>query len=186
MCFRGLHVLTLALREEVSENDNLLPLGKAAIYLVNEEFFEDQTYETLSSRGKTVLMTFGPNFKVKQAQRHYRCLTEVLPSILLRNMAKSLNGISAPGSVRKLSSGDLQTSSYRNLRILIAEDNIVNQKVLSRILSRLGLENFVLVENGEKAVSRESAEPFDVVLMDMQVCVMPQSLQPRIPSACIS
>lgn len=62
--------------------------------------------------------------------------------------------------------------SFETLRALIAEDNLVNQKLLSRILSRLGVKNCTVVENGAEAVEREKNEPFDVVLMDMQMPVM--------------
>jgi CheY-like chemotaxis protein len=41
---------------------------------------------------------------------------------------------------------------------------------LLRILNRLGINNVVVVGNGQKAVDREAAEPFDVVLM---ICKMP-------------
>jgi CheY-like chemotaxis protein len=44
-------------------------------------------------------------------------------------------------------------------------------KLLLRILNRLGINNVVVVDNG-KAVDREAAEPFDVVLMDMRMPVM--------------
>jgi CheY-like chemotaxis protein len=63
-------------------------------------------------------------------------------------------------------------AKYQELRVLVAEDNLVNQKVLLRILNRLGINNVVVVDNGEKAVHREAAEPFDVVLMDMQMPIM--------------
>jgi CheY-like chemotaxis protein len=43
---------------------------------------------------------------------------------------------------------------------------------LLRILNRLGINNVVVVGNGQQAVDREAAEPFDVVLMDMQMPVM--------------
>jgi CheY-like chemotaxis protein len=58
------------------------------------------------------------------------------------------------------------------VRVLVAEDNLVNQKVHSRILARLGIKNCTVVDNGEKAVEREANEPFDVVFMDMQMPVM--------------
>ena len=58
-------------------------------------------------------------------------------------------------------------------RILLAEDNIVNRKLLVRILARFGTE-IDLAENGEEAVEAALAaidvgRPFDVVLMDIQM-----------------
>jgi CheY-like chemotaxis protein len=57
------------------------------------------------------------------------------------------------------------------LRILLAEDNRVNQVVARRHLERLGHE-VVVVENGALAVELSAREHFDVILMDVQMPVM--------------
>jgi signal transduction histidine kinase/DNA-binding response OmpR family regulator len=54
-------------------------------------------------------------------------------------------------------------------RILVAEDNPVNQMVVVEFLNRLGVQS-VVVPNGEQAVAAVRADPFDLVLMD---CHMP-------------
>ena len=57
------------------------------------------------------------------------------------------------------------------LHLLLAEDNVVNQKVAAGLLSRLG-HTLVVVGNGRLAVERTEAEEFDVILMDLQMPVM--------------
>ncbi|PTB38818.1 hypothetical protein M441DRAFT_145950 [Trichoderma asperellum CBS 433.97] len=59
-------------------------------------------------------------------------------------------------------------------RILAAEDNLVNQKVLGRVLNSLGFQNFTIASNGAEAVSLLSAAPkaYDLVLMDISMPVM--------------
>jgi PAS domain S-box-containing protein len=60
------------------------------------------------------------------------------------------------------------------LRVLVAEDNEVNQMVLERALVNEGAE-VVLVGDGRQAVDRvaaQGADAFDVVLMDIQMPVM--------------
>ncbi|GAQ86126.1 Putative histidine kinase containing cheY-homologous receiver domain and PAS domain [Klebsormidium nitens] len=64
----------------------------------------------------------------------------------------------------------LTKDTLRSLHVLVAEDNTVNQMVASRILRSLGCE-FVVVDNGRKAVAACREGRFDVVLMD---CHMPE------------
>ena len=54
------------------------------------------------------------------------------------------------------------------LRLLIAEDNPVNQRVASRMLQRLGYQADV-VENGRLAVEAAEREQYDVIFMDVQM-----------------
>ncbi len=55
--------------------------------------------------------------------------------------------------------------------ILIAEDNLVNQKVVSEMLSTMGCTSRV-VDNGSAAIASLLTEQFDLVLMDAQMPVM--------------
>ena len=63
--------------------------------------------------------------------------------------------------------------SPRNVKILYAEDNLVNQKVLSRVLVRSGISDITIVDNGKKAVDTCDSTKFDIIFMDVQ---MPVSL----------
>ncbi len=59
-------------------------------------------------------------------------------------------------------------SDPRTLRVLAAEDNPTNQLVLRTLLHQLGI-NPKLVGNGVEAVEAWRHEPFDVILMDVQM-----------------
>ncbi len=62
-------------------------------------------------------------------------------------------------------------SARMQLRILLAEDNPVNQLVATRMLERSG-HSVHLARNGAEAVEMFSVESFDVVLMDLEMPVM--------------
>jgi CheY-like chemotaxis protein len=59
-------------------------------------------------------------------------------------------------------------ASERSLRVLLAEDNPVNQTLAMRILERLG-HKVQVVNNGEEVLRRFQAEEFDLILMDVQM-----------------
>jgi len=62
-----------------------------------------------------------------------------------------------------------QTRDARTgLRVLVAEDNATNQKLVSAMLDQQG-HTATVVGNGTLAVQRAAQEPFDVILMDVQM-----------------
>jgi CheY-like chemotaxis protein len=54
------------------------------------------------------------------------------------------------------------------LRILVAEDNPINQKLIITVLSRLGYPA-VLAQNGKEVLELVDQDPFDLILMDVQM-----------------
>jgi len=56
-------------------------------------------------------------------------------------------------------------------RILLAEDNLVNQQVVQALLSGFGCQIDV-AENGQEAVDLWSAHAYDLIMMDMQMPIM--------------
>lgn len=65
----------------------------------------------------------------------------------------------------------LDISMLAGKRILVAEDNEINQLVITEILRNIGL-NVVVVDNGELAVDTVKHHNFDLVLMDCQMPVL--------------
>jgi PAS domain S-box-containing protein len=61
--------------------------------------------------------------------------------------------------------------AFPGTRVVLAEDNIVNQKVALRVLSTFGISTELAV-NGEEAIALVKAGHFDAVLMDCQMPVL--------------
>jgi signal transduction histidine kinase/DNA-binding response OmpR family regulator len=74
----------------------------------------------------------------------------------------------APSERRRGHSGIRVATPGRRLRVLLAEDNHVNQKVAQLLLDRLG-HRVDTVGNGLEAVSAAQSRDYDVVLMDLQM-----------------
>jgi CheY-like chemotaxis protein/HPt (histidine-containing phosphotransfer) domain-containing protein len=56
----------------------------------------------------------------------------------------------------------------RRLHVLLAEDNIVNQRLAASLLERRG-HKVTIAANGREALAAVTTQPFDVVLMDVQM-----------------
>jgi CheY-like chemotaxis protein len=61
--------------------------------------------------------------------------------------------------------------SQRKLRILLAEDNVVNQRLAARLVEKRG-HAVTVVSNGREALTALEKDSFDVVLMDVQMPLM--------------
>jgi CheY-like chemotaxis protein len=91
---------------------------------------------------------------------------------VLKTHAPAPNPISAwHGSIQQLEKELRPKPSTDALRILVAEDNIINQRYAVNLLESEGHE-VVVVGNGQEAATALERECFHVVLMDVQMPVM--------------
>jgi signal transduction histidine kinase/DNA-binding response OmpR family regulator len=72
-------------------------------------------------------------------------------------------GVAAAGPRQQAAAGDAD-----RLRVLVAEDNVVNQKLAKAMLTRLGHE-CVLASDGREAIAEWGAGGYDVIFMDVQM-----------------
>jgi CheY-like chemotaxis protein/HPt (histidine-containing phosphotransfer) domain-containing protein len=74
-----------------------------------------------------------------------------------------------PGQRAPLPSSKLPSEvPERRLRILLAEDNAVNQRLAASLLERRG-HSVTIAANGREALTALERQPFDVVMMDVQM-----------------
>jgi CheY-like chemotaxis protein len=94
------------------------------------------------------------------------CLTKPVQAEDLFNAIVQALGRSrlAAGNARPLA----RQTPVRKARVLLAEDNVVNQRVAIGLLSKRG-HDVTVVGNGIEALAAIEREPFDLVLMDVQM-----------------
>ncbi len=96
----------------------------------------------------------------------------VNPSRMLDTIVRTASGhkLARPPSLAR-TSFDALTAHLRGARILLVEDNEVNQELATDILTQAGMQVDV-ANNGEEAIQRVEASSYDAVLMDWQMPVM--------------
>jgi CheY-like chemotaxis protein len=105
-----------------------------------------------------------------------RCLELGVASYLLKPLSQrelleamlAALGKSVPPTPPAKASVAAPTPRTRPLRILLAEDSLVNQKLAATVLRKQG-HDVAIAQNGNEAVVAVAAEPFDLVLMDVQM-----------------
>ncbi|QEG42280.1 PAS domain-containing protein [Roseimaritima ulvae] len=100
-----------------------------------------------------------------------RLMKPVKQSELFDSIVRVL-GVTAP----EYESSDTETESLHqydlgSLRILLVEDNLVNQKLAVGVLKKHG-HQVTVAGNGQEAIDRLQATPYDLVLMDVQMPVL--------------
>jgi two-component system sensor histidine kinase/response regulator len=114
----------------------------------------------------------------KQAQMagfHAVLIKPVTPSTLYETLLSTLLDDLANVTPTYLEdTSDIQKAlkgHYQNVKVLLCEDNPINQEVALELLNEVGLATD-LAENGAEAVSKAEHNSYDLILMDIQMPVM--------------
>jgi CheY-like chemotaxis protein len=118
-----------------------------------------------------VLSSAGPRDGLPKDNQPVRWLNKpVKPSMLFDALMIIFNGQQTAVSqvqLKRVSDG-VKMSEEHPLRILLAEDNTVNQKLALRLLSQMGYRAD-LASNGQEVIQALERQPYDVILMDVQM-----------------
>jgi two-component system, sensor histidine kinase and response regulator len=115
---------------------------------------------------RIILMLEAPLDAERQSQCQAAGIVTILKPIRRKALFEALQERSSkPVASRGVFGGVAPATS---LRILLAEDNLVNQRLLKRILEKMG-HHVVVAGDGIAALDRWAEQPFDLIAMDMQM-----------------
>jgi two-component system sensor histidine kinase/response regulator len=156
------------------------PYGVAFIGLELEEsikFIEALDASGARSATRIVLMTSIDRYAKVQRIEGLGFAGYLSKPVRTRDLLGCLKGYDSPvsaasrGEAPVVSPINRTASNVIPRRVLVVEDNAVNQKIAQRFLERLGCD-VVVANNGAEGVEILRSERYDLVLMDLQMPVM--------------
>jgi signal transduction histidine kinase/AmiR/NasT family two-component response regulator len=146
------------------------------VCLLHEDCYDEDSAISLS---QSITITFGPKFSVNEEKvaHHFRSLEHLLPSHFINHLIRCVSKQKLKKSIRSevgvtIPFTNNMMKSYTELKVLIAEDNVVNQKVLTRILNQLNVQNVDIAKDGMEACKKEEVTMYDLIFMDQQMPIM--------------
>jgi len=175
------HTLCLNTLQEIRDNPEALTQTNT-IYIFHDQppeynavaFFKDLAAKTPKAMEKPwLLLTHRFSDQIRQLRQYYPKLDVLripyVPSILFQRLVK-LDQHNADISLLSTDFPEIFTGPPfpDNCKILVVEDNQVNQKVCLKLLKRLRFEADV-AGNGLEAIEAVSRQDYDLILMDVQM-----------------
>jgi PAS domain S-box-containing protein len=141
----------------------------------NENLLEGIVGDPSISSTPVVLMSAPADGRVQELAKNFTNVATLIKPISPSALNQTLGALLAgkPSALPEASGPGVLADKFAgsSARILIAEDNIVNQKVVLGLLKKLGLTGDT-VANGQEACTSLSQIPYDLVLMDCQMPVL--------------
>lgn len=135
----------------------------ADVVFVDTAYVQPSVVDDLAANPDVRLIPLGPLGKRSAFARHQKLWLRVplLPTQLLiaLELAKDLT----PGPKK-----GKQLEQFNHLRVLLAEDNMINQKVAQQMLKKLGCIADI-AQNGRETVHMLSEGEYDLIFMDIQM-----------------
>ena len=131
--------------------------------VISESIVNSGLAETYRSAGCQVVVLVEPDTGLPENQRGIARLTRPIRCSELNRVLLDANS-NRPQGESFLS----RLTKAENLRVLLVEDNEVNKKVASAMLTRLGLPHDI-ASDGEQAVAASQSQDYQLILMDCQM-----------------
>jgi signal transduction histidine kinase/DNA-binding response OmpR family regulator len=126
----------------------------------------------MSARAPIILLTVPgrrSDHELQYASRYAAVLTKpVMPHELSTAIAAALDGARSPTVPAVPAAPSSPPEASGSLHILLAEDNAINQRLAVYLLEKRGHE-VVVANNGKEVLATLAHQPFDLLLMDVQM-----------------
>lgn len=157
--------------DEILDSKNLLAMPDI-LFVNHADILENRTLERLSLLDiHIVLMTTGGlkrSTSVRE-QKHFKMIHKPMTIAKTERMLSSWN----LGDNQQVLKEESKPSivKFSHMHALVAEDNLINQKLMMVILENFGIK-VTLAHNGQEAFEYRQKNDYDIIFMDIQMPIM--------------
>jgi len=132
---------------------------------------QDELEKYVKLDTKVVLIT------TSDKKNHIVDLEDEIDKVVYRplNLTKTLKSLEIVNEDKEDTSAqqiEVDTKIFKDIKALVAEDNAINQKLITSVLNGFGID-VTIAANGEEAVDyRTSSDDYDIIFMDIQMPVL--------------
>ena len=160
---------TLYYGNEIFELDKE-SLPEVVIFFQKYTRYEGELERHLKLDTKLLLATTG------ELQRDFNVPTEKVTKIIYKpiNFTKLITALEMCKKGEKATETKVETKAryhFKDINVLVAEDNMINQKLIKKVLEGFGLR-VSIANNGEEAFNLRKQNEYDLIFMDIQMPVM--------------
>ena len=158
--------------DELFENKEHIELPDIMVFDHHYARLAGELEQCSSLACKTVILTDGSLYARINPNRHKFDGIIFTPLSLSKTIRILENTQKEEQEVYTKASKTLENvTSFTGLHALVADDNLINRKLINIILEKIGLK-VTLASDGQDALNKYKQTPFDIIFMDIQMPVM--------------
>ena len=151
--------------------------SKSNLIVANFTSLSKAQYEKLKELNKATILMFPTKYRSRLNKYKERYIFPTFEPFYLTKFAKLLSDVAKEFNIKireekkEIKLPKIKNDNTIKRDILIAEDNLINQKLLQKITEGFGL-NVKVASNGKEAIELFKKEQFDLIFMDIAMPVM--------------
>ncbi len=142
------------------------------IIFVDHRYLDEEKLELFLALESYIVVMVTGKFKNILDKKNYAFTKVMHKPITIGKIAKIIESYDKDEEVVvEVETNSLKTDEFSHIHALVAEDNIINQKLIRATLENFSIE-VTLTQNGKEAYEKRKSGDYDIIFMDIQMPVM--------------
>ncbi len=165
---------SVAKKANISQLTNSDILNDVNLLIANKSELDDESFQLLKSLNLPLLLIVPTQMRIEAEKYKDENIFIITEPLYLSKLAKTFHQIQKQADFPEVKIADIKRKVLQQkerYHILVAEDNEINQKLITKILKNENLD-VTTVQNGKEAYEARQSGDYDLIFMDIAMPVM--------------